>query len=295
MLTVALADVSNTISKIVLLALFDFENNLRVNPQKLLEEVVMTKRLTVALCSFCLLMTSVVSSQAHEFIVVPEKWNSYSQDQQLPFSVISSHVFMKSEELENPANVKVDYMGQDIKLTANEPFHSYSGTVKLENDGAALIHGHRLGEVWSKTVQGVLKGDKSSLQGVIWSKKYEKFCKTIVPVAGKTKGWDTKTGDTLEIMPLTNPLTLKRGDNLEVQVLYKGQPVSVETITATYDGFTDNANSYAYSTEPYGEGKAKVKISESGLWMVRVQYVAEEKGDNYDQHVMRAVLVFPVD
>ncbi len=28
--------------------------------------------------------------------------------------------------------------------------------------------------------------------------------------------------------------------------------------------------------------------------MVRVQYAVDEKGGNYEQHVMRATLVFPV-
>lgn len=255
----------------------------------------MIQKVIVAACSTFILMSSALSSQAHEFIVVPESWNSYSQNQNLPFSVISSHVFMKSEELENPANVKVDYLGKDIAMTANKPFNSYTGSVKLEQPGAAILHGHRLGEVWSKTVQGVVKGDRESLKGVVWSKKYEKFCKTLLPVDGQSQGWDAKIGDALEIMPLNNPLELQRGDNLEVQVLYKGEPVSADVITATYDGFTDNANSYAYSTEPYGEGKGKIKISASGLWMVRVQYIVDEKGANYEQHVMRAVLVFPVD
>lgn len=254
----------------------------------------MTRKVSLTMFSVFMFMMSVLPAIAHEFILVPESWNSYSPGQQLPFSLVSSHVFMKSEELENPANVKVDYMGKDIPVTANEAFKSYTGTVTIGGAGAALLHGHRLGEVWSKTPQGVVKGDRTTLKGVVWSRKYEKFCKTFIPVDGKTQGWDVKTGDTLEIMPLNNPLDLKIGDELEVQVLHNGKPVSPEAVTATYDGFTDSPSSYAYFTEPYGEGKAKIKISASGLWMVRVQYIVDEKAVNYEQHAMRAVLAFPV-
>lgn len=250
------------------------------------------------LVNFCLglvfLVVSALPAAAHELILVPEPWQTYESGQILPFSVVSSHVFMKSEELENPANVKVSYMGQDVPLVADEAFAAFTGRVTLGGEGAALLRAHRLGEVWSKTPKGILKGDKGTLKGVVWSRKYEKFGKTLLPVGGKTDGWDVKTGDELEIVPLSNPLTLAPGDSLEVQILHKGQPVSPDAVTATYDGFTDTANSYAYFTEPYGQGKATIKVSAPGLWMVRVQYVVEEAGANYEQHVMRAVLVFPV-
>jgi uncharacterized GH25 family protein len=238
---------------------------------------------------------SVLPARSHEFILVPQSWKSYSSGQQLPFSLVSSHVFMKSEELESPENVKVDYMGKDIPITANEDFKTYTGTVTIGGTGAALLHGHRLGEVWSKTPQGVVKGDRTSLKGVVWSRNYEKFCKTLIPVDGNTQGWDVKTGDMLEIVPLNNPLELKIGDELEIQILHNGKPVSPEAVTATFDGFTDSPNAYAFFAEPYGEGKAKITISAPGFWMVRVQYIDNAKGDNYEQHAMRAVLAFPVN
>ena len=254
----------------------------------------MSRKFSLTVLSVFMFAISAFPLQAHEFILVPQTWISYSSGQQLPFSLVSSHVFMKSEELENPANVKVDYMGTSIPVTADEAFKAYTGTVTIGAPGAALLHGHRLGEVWSKTPQGVVKGDRTTLQGVVWSRNYEKFCKTFIPVDGKTQGWDVKTGDTLEIVPLNNPLELEIGDELEVQVLHKGKPVSPEAVTATFDGFTDSPNAYAFFTEPYGEGYAKIKISAPGFWMVRVQYVVDEKGANYEQHALRAVLAFPV-
>lgn len=254
----------------------------------------MIRKISLTVFSVFMFMIFVLPALAHEFILVPQPWKSYSSGQQLPFNLVSSHVFMKSEELENPANVKVAYMGKEIAVTANEDFKTYTGTLTIGDPGAALLHAHRLGEVWSKTPKGVVKGDRSTLKGVVWARKYEKFCKTFIPVDGKTQGWDIKTGDALEIVPLNNPLELKIGDELEVQILYNGEPVSPEAVTATYDGFTDIPNAYAFFTEPYGEGHAKIKISALGFWMVRVQYIVDQKSTNYEQHAMRAVLAFPV-
>ncbi len=252
------------------------------------------KRMFITALSLMLLAAAALPAAAHEFLVVPQFWQTYTAGQSLPISTHSAHVFMKSEELENPANVRVSYRDQTIPLAADTAFKTYTGEVVLSGGSAALLHGHRLGEVWSKTPKGVVKGDRSTLKGVVWSRKYEKFCKTLLPVDGNTKGWDTVVGDALEIVPLTNPLTLRPGDVLKVRILHNGTPVAPETVTATYDGFTDIPNAYAFVTEPYGEGEAAIKISAPGLWMVRVQYIVDEKGSNYDQHAMRAVLMFPV-
>ncbi|MFV0438156.1 MAG: DUF4198 domain-containing protein [Desulfopila sp.] len=254
----------------------------------------MNRNVFLTLISLLTLAMPALPVWAHEFILVPQSWKSYTSGQQLPFSLVSSHVFMKSEELENPANVKADYLGKDIPVTADKAFQTYTGTVTLGKAGAALLHGHRLGEVWSKTPQGTVKGDRTTLQGVVWSRNYEKFCKTLIPVAGKTDGWDVKTGDTLEIVPLNNPLELRVGDELEVQILYNGKPISPEGVTATFDGFTDSPNAYAFFAEPYGDGQARIQISAPGFWMVRVQYIADAQGADFDQHALRAVLAFPV-
>jgi uncharacterized GH25 family protein len=200
---------------------------------------------------------------------------------------------MKSEELEKPSNVAASYNGKAIELTPNRVYQSFDGLVVLGTPGAAILRGHRKGDVWSKTTQGMKPGDRSTLKGVIESRLYEKFCKTILIVDGDSSGFDRIVGDMLEIVPLDDPSKLRAGDDIRVRILYDGKPVSPE-VTATYDGFSDTANSYAYFTEPYAEGEAKIKVSHPGLWMVRTQYVANTKGPNYEKHIMRAVLVFQV-
>ena len=54
-------------------------------------------------------------------------------------------------------------------------------------------------------------------------------------------------------------------------------------------------NTYTYFTETDGSGIAKVRITHPGTWMVRVQHKVAVPTPDYDQHVMRAILVFGVD
>ena len=58
--------------------------------------------------------------------------------------------------------------------------------------------------------------------------------------------------------------------------------------------FRRRENTYAYYTEGHKDGMAKVKITNQGLWMVRVQHTAPERGEDYDRYVARAVLLFEV-
>lgn len=254
----------------------------------------MAQGIRISFMILVLLGMAISTSYAHELILKPQEWHAYSPGQELPFSIVSSHTFMKSDELEVAETVAASYNGQSIPLSPNEAFKSFDGVVTLGDPGAALIHGHRQPQVWSRTTEGWKMGDATTLQNVVTTRKFEKFCKTLLPVGGKSDGWDKRTGDALEIVPINNPLELAPGDILEVQILHNGQPVSPEMVLATYDGFTDLPDSYAFFTEPYGSGNAKIQISAPGLWMVRTQYVEDVQGKNYEKHVMRAVMVFPV-
>lgn len=234
------------------------------------------------------------TSTAHEFLLVPQQWDTYKSGQELPFSMASSHVFMKSEELESPESVAASYQGKALQLAPNKAYKTYDGTVKLGDAGAAILRGHRKGEVWAKTTKGTHKVEGEYPKKAVWMRKYEKFVKTLLPVDGKSEGFDTVVGDLLEIVPVDNPLAAGVGDVVRFKVLYDGKPISPELVKAVYDGFTDSANAFAYVTEPYGEGIADVKISSPGLWMVRVQHMVEVEGQPYTHHVMRACLLFPV-
>ncbi|SIN96944.1 DUF4198 domain-containing protein [Halodesulfovibrio marinisediminis] len=249
---------------------------------------------SVILMCLVLLLATTSFAYAHEFILVPQQWQSYHEGQKLPFSLASSHSFMRSEELEAAESVAASYDGSDVTLYPNKPYFTWDGSVTLKSDEAAVISAHRKGEVWSKTTTGWKKGDKSTLQGVILTRKYEKFAKSILPVDGNTAKFDRTVGHLLEIVPVDNPLTACVGDDIRVKVLFDGKPVAPENVFATYKGFTDTENTYAYTTEPYGDGIAKIHISNSGLWMVRVQHVAEGNGDKYESHIIRATLTFPI-
>ena len=94
-------------------------------------------------------------------------------------------------------------------------------------------------------------------------------------------------------MPITNPATVRAGQEMRVKVLFDGQPLTTR-VTATYDGFSPRQDTYAYSTEDTADGIAYVMIMHPGLWMVRVEHQIAEAKPTHERYVARAVLVFDV-
>lgn len=252
---------------------------------------------TTFILSCLLAVLCCTTAFAHEFIIKPVQLTA-EKDHVVPFSVVSAHVFMISEEMEPINQVEtqliLDGKTTPIKLAKNEMLMTLDGQIKPKAEGTAIIAGHRNDMIWTQTTQGWKQQSKKGLKGVIRSGKYEKFCKTLINVGKPDGSFNKVIGQRLEIIPKSDPTQAKVGDEIEFQTMLDGKPVSVENMVATYDGFSMNPNTFAYFTEPYGNGLTKVKITAPGTWMVRVQHVNDQPTADYDSHVMRSVLVFEV-
>jgi uncharacterized GH25 family protein len=231
---------------------------------------------------------------AHEFFIKPERWNAYKAGQKLPLAVHSTHVLIMGEEIEDPQTVLLSYAGEKIALTPNQAWLTQDGNITLKGGTAAIIEGHRLPILWSETPKGGAEGGRSMHKDAITAGSYEKFAKLLLPVDGNTSGFDKVLGHKLEIVPVSNPLMAKVGDNLQFKVLLNGKPATFEDIKATYDGFSDTPMAWAYSAEPVSHGEAVVKITAPGLWIVRVAVTLPNKTTEYDEEILRAALIFPV-
>lgn len=233
---------------------------------------------------------------AHEFIVKPAA-TEVAAGSALPVTVVSSHVFMKSEELEQAEDVAVWLVRGDkresVKLTANQAAFTYDGIVTAPSASGFIIAGSRLPQIWSLTPEGLKQGTPTTLPGARRPMKIEKFSKTLINLHDANDVWSRTLGDRLEVVPMANPASVRPGQDLRVRILFDGKPLSTR-VYATYDGFTENPNSYAYFTETADDGTAQVRITQPGLWMVRVEQRMEEKAADHEQYMARAVVVFQV-
>ena len=235
------------------------------------------------------------AASAHEYIAKPDAMHA-APGREIGIEVVSSHVFVKSQELEDPkdstAGVWADGKRLPVGLRADEPAQSFRGSVLAPGEGCFVITGHRAGQVWATTPQGTRRVGREA-PGATNVRLIEKFSKAIVNASAGDGGCLRPLGDRLEIVTMTNPAELKPGQEMTVQVLFDGKPLTVP-VFATYDGFSGEENTYAYYTEGRPDGTARVKITQPGLWMVRAEQATAERTSDHDRYVGRAVLLFEI-
>ncbi len=140
-------------------------------------------------------------------------------------------------------------------------------------------------------------GPKTGLKGVILSLYYEQYAKSLIN-AGEVSGnlFSKPVGHNLEIITLKNPATLKNGDFLPIQVLFKGKPAKFCGVKATYSGFSTREE-FAYATSTDAEGKAKIRLIHYGPWLIKAEIrlpASEELKDKCNQLHYTATLTFEV-
>jgi uncharacterized GH25 family protein len=167
----------------------------------------------------------------------------------------------------------------------------------VKESGTFLIAGAQKGGFSTKTTEGYKRGkNKKHLNNVIECRYGGKYSKAIVNV-GEASGsaYSTVLGQELEIVPLADPGVLEEGDYLPIKILYKDKPLASSQVFGTYVGFSTEKNTFAYATQTNKEGVAKIKILESGVWLVAASHVEDYPDpDECDIYRFKSALTFEV-
>ncbi|HSE42600.1 MAG TPA: DUF4198 domain-containing protein [Acidobacteriota bacterium] len=112
------------------------------------------------------------------------------------------------------------------------------------------------------------------------TEKYSRYLKTMIQVGSKlTDQYKVPLGFKIEIVPQTNPYSLKVGESLDVEVLLDGKPLPDNAVMATYDTHSKEHDVYAQLIRTDEKGKAKINFTNSGVWMIRSNHMAELQND----------------
>jgi uncharacterized GH25 family protein len=243
---------------------------------------------------------------AHEFFVIPRTVRDYKAGDTIPLAVLSTHYFMVGEEIETPATVNDVYVLQSggktsLLLTANQGQLLYETSYTLKDNSPAILVGTRVGAYYCLFTDGSYADGKrdevakaNPQKTIARSHFYEKFSKTYLNPDPKDATYKSPLGQTLEIVPLTNPAQITKGKNAEFQVFYKGQPLGNVEVSATYNEYDPKReNSYALTETTKQSGRVRFKINQSGIWLVRVSDT--RRGDpGVDVQELSAIVVFTV-
>ncbi len=233
------------------------------------------------------MLTRSATLYAHEFIVKPQQLRVES-GAKLPFDILATHFFMIGEEVEPVNTVKAWAVEGEkriaIELKENQTLKTLAGIAALNRKGTAVLIGHLQEPIEAVKAEGSSKGRRI---------KREKFAKALITVSTDDDGYKKILGHKLEIVPVSNVMKARAGDELSFKILFDSKPLR-SPIQATYDGFSRRSNTYAYATETSEDGLAYVKVNNPGVWMVRVEKRIEGTTKDYDIHALKATLVFSV-
>ncbi|MGY0146897.1 DUF4198 domain-containing protein [Edwardsiella tarda] len=246
------------------------------------------------------LLLALNTASAHEFMIKPEK-SQLNAGEAVRVEAMSSHVFMVNEEMENLSDVTLALYqgGANTPLTLHEQpqRNTLDSEVVLAQAGSALLVGHRLPQTWSETTEGMLPGDRATLEAqgkkVINVNRYEKFAKTLLNPSAEDTTYQQALGQKLELVLLTNPADIKGNGKIKVQVLLDGQPLQ-SAVNITYDGYSQTHDAYLANQQSDAQGIAEFAITQPGLWLLRTGVTQSQPQPDINKYDLRATLVFPI-
>ncbi len=124
--------------------------------------------------------------------------------------------------------------------------------------------------------------------------RYSKHVKTVFQVGDKrTDNYKQALGYPVEIVPQTNPYSLKSGETFEFLCLMDGKPLVNQFIMTGYET-ADGKLVKGKNLRTDKKGMAKIKIGAAGAWYVRFIQMAKTTEANLDYESKWATLTFAV-
>ena len=173
--------------------------------------------------------------------------------------------FLKKDSLENLELIGPEKSGTGLIFVSDLEIESEES---ISVAGAYVVAATRKAGFYTKTAQGGKRCSKKNLENVIRCYFSHMCMKAIVNVGAGEGRADVRVGHPMEIIPLKNPVDLRAGDYMPIQVLYNGKPYNGD-IFATYAGFSTEKNVFAYAAKTDKKGKGKIRILQPGVWMIK--------------------------
>lgn len=205
------------------------------------------------------------------------------------------HAFPADEGADKDLLAPAEVFGPQGKIAAQPGQGLYFVTDKPLAKGSYVAASGLKARWWTKTPEGYKHAPKNEVAEAVRCVRSVKYAKSIVNLGGAAGDVSQPVGQTLEVVPLANPAALKMGQELPVQILFEGKPLAGADVLATFAGFSQHKNSYAFFARADKDGMAYIKLWHPGLWVVaakhKVPFKDQAKCDNYSHS---ATLTFEV-
>jgi uncharacterized GH25 family protein len=117
--------------------------------------------------------------------------------------------------------------------------------------------------------------------------RYARTLKCLLQVGDPAQGdlHQRVLGQEIEILLLQNPFLLEAGDDLDVQVLFEGEPLVDHLVTALTGAGGRQISTTKVRTD--SDGTARFRLESKGLWLIRLVHLLPNSDDpdvDWDSH-----------
>jgi uncharacterized GH25 family protein len=167
----------------------------------------------------------------------------------------------------------------------NEPIH-----LSFEKKGCHILV-LSMKHFTSKTTTGYKYQPRNELNDVLYSKWSETVSKAVINVgAPKTSAKGIQTKDRFQVVALEDAGVVPKDGYLPVKITLDEKPWSGR-VYATYAGFSDRSDTFAYTTKTDKEGVAEIRMLQKGIWLIYADHEYPHENETLaDNYSLRATL-----
>ena len=248
---------------------------------------------TAAAAAFWLLAAAFGQASAHEIWTA----GTVAENGTLEAHIGYGHNFPEPEPIEESERALFELpsaFGPDGKVEMEPDESGFKGSSPDPvPSGAYLLVMRVKPSMWSTGPNGWVRGGKTGEVPVTRCGNFVDSAKAVVLAgsSGRSGPITEPQGEPLEIVPLSNPASIKAGDALGVEVLLEGRPLPEAKLSLR----SAKPDSEASSQTAGPDGRAEITVPRPGSWIVRVRYkTAYRNPEVCDENDYGASLFFTV-
>jgi uncharacterized GH25 family protein len=265
----------------------------------------MKKRITASL----LLLVLSVAIQAHEFWLQPMKFRYKVDEEALVEFMVGENFTGEPWDLKKHTVELLEWYTASSKTDLTSHVKSIKGfqlTQKLPTEGThlfAMKSNAAYIELGAEKFNDYLKEDgldyilderkKKHLLDSPSKENYTRYTKLLLQAGSSTDDtYKKKVGYRIEIIPQSNPYSLKTGDYLQCLILFEGKPLP-HTLVKVWSRL--NRTTFLQNIYTESDGTVKFPISTRGAWMVSTVKMITNDLPTAQYHSLWGSLVFGIE
>jgi len=125
------------------------------------------------------------------------------------------------------------------------------------------------------------------------TQRYSKYVRAVFQVGGaRTDDYKRSLNHPIELIPPTNPYSLKAGDTIPVLCLFNGKPLANQFVMAGWE--TSDGQLHSASSRADAKGVVRFKLTNSGKWFVKTIHMKKVAEPGLDYESKWATLTFEI-